>query len=338
MDSVVCHAFYWLNQKFGSNASTASLTEAVRAANALAMLPELHCSRRASSGEQHASRSNMSAFFQYFKLSAPLFGIVLAGYVLALWPRWRSNWTALASKFVFNIALPAMLFHLMSKLNSLPPMKPSVLVAFFGGCFVVFILGRIIAARFFRLDGVAQSVFAMGGIFSNNVLLGLPLVKITLGPEAVPSAALVIVFNAFTLWTLVSISIEWAKHGSFTLLGIGKMAFGVITSPLVAGIVFGTVFGLAGLEFPQPVDRALELLSDIAGPSALLILGMGLVQYGVRSGWQHSMAISVLKLLVFPLVVWALAAALRLPPIETKAVVLLASMSVGANVYLMSMQ
>jgi len=280
----------------------------------------------------------MSAFIQYFLLSAPLFAIVLAGYLVACMPFWKTSWTAIASKFVFNVALPAMLFHLMSDLSSMPPIKPGVLLAFFGGCFIVFAIGRIVAARFFKLDGVAQSVFAMGGIFSNNVLLGLPLVKITLGQNAVPSAALVIVFNAFTLWTLVSISIEWAKNSSFTLSGIGKMAFGVITSPLVAGIVFGTLFGLSGLKLPRFADRGLTILSDIAGPSALLILGMGLVQYGVRAGWHHSLGICLHKLIVFPAVVWLLAALLGLPPIETKAIVLLASMSIGANVYLMSMQ
>jgi malonate transporter and related proteins len=280
----------------------------------------------------------MTLFLEYFLLAAPLFGIVLAGYLLALWPRWPKTWTAWASKFVFNVALPAMLFHLMSGMGTLPTVKVGVLLAFFGGCLVVFALGRIVAARVFYLDATAQSVFAMGGIFSNNVLLGLPMVKITLGPAAVPSAALIIVFNAFTLWTLVSISIEWSKHGSFTVKGIGKMALGVITSPLVAGIVFGTLFALSGLTMPVLADRALDLLSKIAGPGALLILGMGLVQYGVRSGWQHSAAITTFKLIVFPLIVWLLAALLGLPPIDTKAIVLLASMSVGANVYLMSMQ
>ena len=280
----------------------------------------------------------MRAFVQYFILSAPLFAIVLAGFLVASWKYWNKNWTAWASKFVFNVALPAMLFHLMSDLRSMPPVKPNILLAFFGGGFVVFAAGRLFAARIFKLDGVAQSVFAMGGIFSNNVLLGLPLVKITLGPTAVPSAALIIVFNAFTLWTLVSISIEWAKHGSFSWRGMGKMALGVVTSPLVAGIVFGTLFGLSGLHLPSFADWVLKKLSDIAGPSALLILGMGLVQYGVRSGWQHSVTISTFKLLVFPAVVWALAMLLGLSPIETKAIVLLASMSIGANVYLMSMQ
>jgi malonate transporter len=280
----------------------------------------------------------MQVFFQYFVLSAPLFAIVLAGYLIASWSKWRHDWTQWASKFVFNVALPAMLFHLMSGMSAMPDVSPVVLLAFFGGCFIVFVAGRIVAKRFFGMDGVAQSVFAMGGIFSNNVLLGLPLVKITLGAEAVPAAAFVIVFNAFTLWTLVSISIEWARHGSFTAKGIGKAGLGVITSPLVAGIVSGTLFGLSGLRVPGPVEQLLTWLSELAAPGALLILGMGLVQYGVRSGWQESLAITTIKLIVFPLTVWLLSALLGLGSTETKAIVLLASMSVGANVYLMSLQ
>jgi malonate transporter len=280
----------------------------------------------------------MSAFAQYFLLSAPLFAIVMAGYLFARWRRWKKQWTEWASKFVFNVALPAMLFHLMSDLSSLPPVNANLLVAFFGGCFIVFGVGRIVAARMFKLDGVSQSIFAMGGVFSNNVLLGLPLARLTLGEEAVPSVALVLVFNAVTLWTLVSISVEWAKHGSFTVHGFGKMAWGVISSPLVAAIVGGTLFGLSGLTMPGPIDQVLEWISHLAAPGALLVLGMGLVQYGIRQGWQQSVAISTIKLIVCPLTVWALAALLNLPPLETQAIVLLASISVGANVYLMSIQ
>lgn len=66
------------------------------------------------------------------------------------------------------------------------------------------------------------------------------------------------------------------------------------------------------------------------------MLGLGISQYGLTSGWRESAAICVLKLLVQPLVVWMLALALGLPPLERQAVVLLASLSVGVNVYLMS--
>lgn len=274
----------------------------------------------------------------YASLSAPLFAMVLLGYVLASWSGWRREWTGWLSKLVMSVILPGLLFHTMSDLRSLPSVNARLLIAFFGGCALVFVLGRVFAAKLFGLDGVSQSVFAMGGIFSNNVLLGLPMAKAALGIESVPSVALVVVFNAITLWTLVSVSIEWARHGSFTPRGLAKMMLSVVTTPLVAGILLGTAFGFSGLTMPAPIEQALVALSALAGPGALLILGMGLAYYSVRAAWRQSVAIASLKLVALPLVVWGLAIALRLPPMESKSVVLLASMSIGANVYVMSVQ
>ena len=181
-------------------------------------------------------------------------------------------------------------------------------------------------------------MFALGGVFSNNVLLGLPLAKSTLGDAALPSVALVIVFNSITLWTLVTVSVEWARHGAPTLAGFGRTAIGVLTNPIVAAIIGGTLFGLTGLDLPRLVDAALAGVGKLAGPAALLVLGMGLAQYGVRQGWRQSLSICALKLLLQPLVVWTLATALGLPPLEREVVVLLASLSTGANVYLMAAQ
>src|SRR5262245_59023720 len=249
----------------------------------------------------------MALFRSYFLLSLPIFGLVFVGYLLALWRHWQRRWTAIASKFVFAVALPALLFHMMSDLSSLPPVDARLLIAFFGGCLLVFVLGRLLAARVFRLDGVAQSVFALGGVFSNNVLLGVPLARSTLGPAALPSVALVLVFNALTLWTLVTVSVEWARHGTFSVAGFGKTAFNVLTNPLVAAILLGTAFGLSGYRLLPPVELTLATLGRIAGPAALLTLGLGLAEYELRSGWRESIAITVLKLIVQPLAVWALA-------------------------------
>jgi hypothetical protein len=267
-----------------------------------------------------------------------LFAVVFVGYFLARRKSWKREWTDRFSKLVFVVLLPALLFHLMSGFSKLPPVDWRLLFAFFGGCFVVFGIGRAVAARFFRLDGVAQSVFALGGVFSNNVLLGVPLIKVTLGPAALPSVALVLVFNALILWTLVTVSVEWARHGSLSLTGFGKTARGVITNPIVAAILLGTGFGLSGWQLPSLLDQALSVVGQIAAPGALLALGMGLADYKVAQQWQPSLAITVIKLIVQPLVVWLLAVALGLPPMERSVVVVLASLSVGANVYLMAAQ
>ena len=244
----------------------------------------------------------------------------------------------MGSKLVFAIPLPALLFHMMSGVQRAPPVDWRLLVAFFGSCFIVFVIGRLIAAFLFRLDGVAQSVFALGGVFSNNVLLGVPLARLTLGPDAMPRVALILVFNALTLWTLVSVSVEWARHGELSFEGLKKTVRSVLTNPIIVAILTGTAFGLSGLELPPAADRGLELVGRAAGPLALLVLGMGISEYGVRQGLRHSLAICAIKLLLQPIVVWGLAFALGLPLLERQVVVLLGSLSVGANVYLMSTQ
>ena len=251
---------------------------------------------------------------------------------------WPAAMSDSLSRFVFSVALPAMLFRLMCDSSKLPPVDARLLIAFFGGCLIVFVIGRLIAWKMFALDGVSQSVFALGGVFSNNVLLGLPMAKISLGDAAVPSVALVLVFNALILWTLVTVSVEWARNGSLSVRGFAKTLRGVLTNPIVAGILSGALFGLSGMSLPSAIEVPLGMIGQAATPMALIALGMGLAEYGVRKGWQISVAISVVKLLIQPLVVWALARLLHLPAMEMQVVVVLSSMAIGANVYLMSRQ
>lgn len=271
-------------------------------------------------------------------LSLPLFVLIVLGYGLMRWGKWPSTITDGLTRFVFSVALPAMLFRMMCDFSKRPAVDARLLIAFFGSCLIVFVIGRILARRVFKLDGVSGSVFALGGIFSNNVMLGLPIATVMLGEEAIPSVALVLVFNGLILWTLVTISIEWARNGTPTLTGFAKTARSVLTNPLIIGIISGTTFSLTGLPLPKFVDQPVSMLGQIAAPLSLVVLGMGLAEYRISEGWKLSSAICTLKLLVQPGVIWVLAWMMDLPQMETRVVVLLGSMAVGVNVYLMSRQ
>ena len=280
----------------------------------------------------------MDIFLHHVLLALPLFSLVFIGYAAMRISGWPTTVSDGLTLFVFNLALPAMLFRLMSDSSKLPAVDTRLLFAFFGGCLIVFVIGRVISWKVFGLDGVSQSVFALGCVFSNNVMLGLPLAKVSLGDAAVPSVALVLVFNALILWTLITVSVEWAKHGNFSVHGFARTVRGVLTNPVVVGILAGTLFGRTGLPLPDAIDAPLNMISQSATPMALIALGMGLAEYGVRDGWGVSVTVCTIKLIVLPLIVWGLAWLLDLPLMETKVVVLLSSMAVGANVYIMSRQ
>ena len=280
----------------------------------------------------------MDTFLHHVALSAPLFSLVFVGYALMHFFHWPESVSEAMTLVVFNLALPAMLFRLMSRSGDLPPADARLLVAFFGGCLIVFLIGRVLAWKAFALDGISQSVFALGGIFSNNGFLGLPIAKVILGDAAMPSVALVLVFNSLILWSMLTISVEWVRHGSFSLRGFGKAMTGVLRNPVIIAIFSGTVLGLSGWTLPAAIDVPVEMISQSATPLSLIALGMGLAQFGVGDGWQVSVAMTVVKLVLQPLVVLVLAMILGLPLMETKVVVLLASMAIGINVFIMARQ
>lgn len=280
----------------------------------------------------------MSAFLHYVEICAPMFSVIGLGWVLQRLFKWPNQINIWLARFVFSAALPALLFVLMCGLSQLPPVDSRILIAFFGSCLIVFAIGRLLAWRMFRLDGVSQSVFGLAGIFSNNAMLGIPLARAALGEGAMPTVALVLVFNSLTLWTLVTVSVEWAKHGSPTPRGFGKTLVSVLKNPLIIGILSGTAIGLSGWTVPSAVLTPLGWLGELAGPLALFSLGLSLAGHRLREQWQTTAAMTALKLLLQPLVVWLIAVGLGLPEMETRAVVLLGSIAVGANVYLMSRQ
>lgn len=71
---------------------------------------------------------------------------------------------------------------------------------------------------------------------------------------------------------------------------------------------------------------------------ALLVVGMGLAQHSFTAALPKGCAISVMKLLVQPLLVYALCRLIGLGQMETQATTLLSSLPVAINLYIMSVE
>lgn len=280
----------------------------------------------------------METFLNNLTVSSPVFILVFAGYVMMRLFGWPKTMADNMTTFVFNVGLPALLFRMMSRQAELPSVDPRLLIAFFGSCFIIFGVGRIVAWKAFQLDGVGQSIFGIGSIFSANVLLGLPLAKILIGDDALPSVALVLVFNALILWTLVSVSIEWARHGNLSVHGLTKTFQAVIRNPMVVSIISGTLFGQIGVALPAVIEKPIDMIAQTSIPLSLLALGMSMTEYSIRAQWKLTISMTVLKLICLPVLIYGVARRIGLPDLETRVVVLLGSVGVGANVFLMARQ
>lgn len=142
-------------------------------------------------------------FLLQFGKSSPLFLLIFLGFALSRWFGFNKTASTVLSRFAFNIALPAMLFRLLSNLaltESHADLR--LLIAFFGACFILFFIGRFVSGYLLKMKPVETAIFGTGCVFSNNGLLGLPLAIAMLGEKVAPSVSAVLSLNALVLWIL----------------------------------------------------------------------------------------------------------------------------------------
>lgn len=282
----------------------------------------------------------VSQFLMQFGKSSPLFLLIFLGYALSRWFGFDKTASAVLSKFAFNIALPAMLFRLLSNLaitESHADLR--LLIAFFGACFILFFIGRFISGHFLKMSPVETAIFGTGCVFSNNGLLGLPLAIAMLGEVAAPSVSAVLSMNALVLWTLVSVAVEFSLHaGHLTLRSFVASFVSVLKNPLIIAIYCGVLWSFTGLSIPYVIDEPVRLIGNSATALSLIVVGMGLSEYGIGEGLGKSIVLSSIKLFVHPTIIFFLARLIGLGSVETTAIVFLGCLPMGVNVYLMCRQ
>lgn len=275
-------------------------------------------------------------FLYHLQLCLPLFLLVILGWGLIVGKLFDQSVTRVLSGFTFRFLMPALLFSLMSKLSEMPPVDWRVLIAFFGSCVIIYCLGRT-AGRFFGLDNTGKTIFGMAAIFGNNVQLGVPILKVSLGDEAMPTISLLIIFSVLLLWTTAIASVELGKaEGKLDWKRIGRPMLKVFKNPVVLAIIAGSAWGLMGWQLPDFVERTLGYVSSATTPIALIVVGMGLAQHRFTSALPRGLTISTLKIVIHPIIVFCLAKLIGLDEITTNACVLTASLPVAINVYLMA--
>ena len=193
-----------------------------------------------------------------FLSTLPLFILILLGFLAVKLGRWQKTVTDSLTKFTFYIAFPIMLFQIMSHFSEQSEIDIKLLLVFFGGSFIVFAIGCLIASKIFKLNGSQSTLFAMGGIYTNTVFVGIPIIKMLLGDQAIPIVAIIVIFNALILWTLATVSIEFVQMGKLSGRSFIKALKNVSKNPIIIGIFTGIVVNYIGLPIPNFINQSIN--------------------------------------------------------------------------------
>lgn len=271
-----------------------------------------------------------------FGIIVPVFGTLAIGYAAARFGWFDEAANRGLSIFVFNFAIPLMLFRSIVQ-TELPERMPwGYLISYFGGAVVVFgsamLAGRVLFSR--RLD--EQAVLGLGASFSNTAMLGIPLVVTAYGPAAALPLFALVACHGLVLLPPTTILVEASRGGGQSIATLlWALLKGVMTTPIIWGLSVGLAFAIGGVPIPESVDSIAKGIAAAAAPCALFALGASLTRYRLGGNLRETLILVTLKTIVHPLLVWLLATRVfHVPDLWVVVAVTLAALPAGVTPYL----
>lgn len=273
-----------------------------------------------------------------FEVILPVFLLVGAGYAARAARLIGDPGIDGLMRFAQTFAIPCLLATAIAALDLGRAYDAGLLVSFYAGAFAGF-AAAFAGARWLIGRTLPDSIaIGFAGLFSNTLLLGLPITERAWGPGALEANYVIISVHSPLLYSFGITAMELARAkgaGLHPLRILGQALRGIVTQPLVIGIAAGFALNLGQIPLPQPVAAALAMMTRAALPVALFGLGGVLVRYRPAGDARAIALVCAASLILHPAVTWALATGVfRLDTASLRSAVITAAMAPGVNAYL----
>lgn len=238
-------------------------------------------------------------------------------------------------KFAQSFAIPCLLFQAIANIDLQSSFDPRLLISFYTGAALCFAAGIIASRLILKRDWEDCIAIGFCCLFSNSVLLGLPITERAYGVDALVGNYVIIAMHAPFCYglgiTVMEIARNRGQSPTIMVRAVGKAMF---RNALVIAIALGFVVNLSGLSLPTFANDAISLVVRAALPVALFSLGGILIQYKPEGDKLAILMVCMIGLGLHPAIVWTLGTSLSVPPDFFKSGVLTAAMAPGINAYI----
>ncbi|MGR3555414.1 MAG: AEC family transporter [Paracoccus sp. (in: a-proteobacteria)] len=275
-----------------------------------------------------------------FTIVLPVFLVIGFGY-LVTWRGWFSEGAVDGlMRFAQNFAVPTLLFASMARLDIGSNFQPVLLLSFYLGAFASFLAGWAGAKYLFRRSPADCVAIGFVCLFSNSLLMGVPITERAFGAAALAGNWAIIAIHSPLIYTFGITVMEFTRARG-TGLSVGRVALraltGVLHTPLVIGILSGLAMNAlmqAGMTMPEGFWAAVDMISRAALPAALFGLGGILYRYRPEGDMAAIAMCCACSLLLHPAITYGLGRAGGLDTAGLRSAVMTASMAPGINAYL----
>ena len=268
----------------------------------------------------------------------PVFLVIGFGYAAARFGLFSDSAVDGVMRFAQNFALPCLLFRSIATLDLSGAYETGLLVSFYAGAFSGFAVCFVGARYLFNRPLTDSVAIGFAGLFSNSVLLGLPITERAYGVDALQSNFAIISIHSPMLYGFGISLMEWARtrgQGLSPAALTRQVIRAIFAQPLVIGITLGFIVNLSGLRLPGAFWSGVDLMARAAIPAALFGLGGVLLRYRPEGDRATIAMVCAASLIVHPGVTWLLATQVfALETAALRSAVVTAAMAPGVNAYL----
>ena len=264
----------------------------------------------------------------------PVFLVVAAGYGVTRVGWMNADSVDALMKFAQNFAIPCLLFMAIARLDLGAEFDWRLLLSFYGGAAVGFIAGLFGARFLFGRDWEDAVAVGFVCLFSNSLLLGLPITERAYGESALAANFAIIAVHSPICYIIGITTMEGIRaRGRGVLATLGRVVRGMATNALVIGITLGFVVNLTGLPLHGTLVQALDLIARAGLPTALFGLGGVLCRYRPEGDLRLIAYAVAVSLILHPAVTWSLGTGLAITDAQFRSAVITAAVAPGVNAY-----
>ncbi|TMV15117.1 AEC family transporter [Arenibacterium halophilum] len=265
----------------------------------------------------------------------PVFLVIGAGYATTRAGYLTSEHINGLMKFTQGFAIPCLLFRAIAHIDLASGFDPALLASFYSAAGLCFLVGIMGARLLFKRDWEDCVVIGFACLFSNSVLLGLPITERAFGPDALTGNYAIIAFHApFCYGIGVTVMEVVRGRGQTGMAMVKSVLTAMFRNALIIGIALGFIFNIGGIPIPGVAEDALGLIIRAALPCALFALGGVLVQYRPEGDLRAIAFVCSVSLALHPMLVWTFGSALSLKTDLFRSAIMNSAMAPGFNAYI----
>lgn len=250
----------------------------------------------------------MENFIYSINVTMPIFLVMVIGYILKQIGMLNDNFVTVANKFNFKVTLPFMLFKDIAGVD----IKAVFDIKYVLFCAIVSTICFWVVwgtAKLLVRDKTIRGAFVQSSFRGSAAVMGLAFIQNIYGSSAMGPLMIVSAVPLYNIFSVIVLTFEANDStGIDKKAKIRQAGMNICKNPIILSILAGLIVGLLGIQFPTLVNKTVSNVAQMATPLALITIGAGFEGRKVLAKIAPTMAASMIKLVLQPLVFLPVAA------------------------------